>query len=120
MAAGYLAGAGARATTSSARWCRRCSTGGSAPSPPRGYAALQLTLGVDAQVSLLALREIVVQGLLGVLLAVPFFPLIRRVLRPALVDDTRARRARSLDQPARGVALDQVRMGAASASRREP
>lgn len=59
------------------------------------YAAIQLILGVDAPVSLLFLREIVVQGLLGMLLAIPLFPLIRRVLRSALVDDARPVRRRA-------------------------
>jgi len=58
------------------------------------YGVLQLTLGIDAQVSALAIREIVVQALLGALLAVPFYPLIRRVLRPALVEDTDRERPR--------------------------
>jgi len=30
-----------------------------------------------------------------VLFAIPFYPLIRRILRPAIVDDFQARRARS-------------------------
>ncbi|MEO7198488.1 MAG: rod shape-determining protein MreD, partial [Solirubrobacterales bacterium] len=55
------------------------------------YGAMQLTLGIDAQVSVLVIREIVVQALLGALLAVPVFSLIRRVLRPALVDDAMGR-----------------------------
>lgn len=50
-------------------------------------AGLQLMLGVDAPVSVLFAREIVVQALLGALLAVAIFPLIRRLLRPALIDD---------------------------------
>ena len=57
-----------------------------------GFAAIQLMLGVDAPVSLLVLREIFVQGLLAVVLAIPIYPLIRRVLRPAIVDDAAARR----------------------------
>jgi rod shape-determining protein MreD len=56
------------------------------------FSALQLMLGIDAQVSLLVLREIFVQGLLAFLLAIPFYPLIRRVLRPAIVDDVVAGR----------------------------
>jgi rod shape-determining protein MreD len=60
-----------------------------------GFAAIQLMLGVRTPVSLLVLREIVVQGLLAGLLAIPLFPLIRRALRPAIVDDFEARRARS-------------------------
>ena len=49
-------------------------------------------LGVDTPVSLLVLREIFVQGLLAFLFAIPFYPLIRRVLRPAIVDDVVAGR----------------------------
>ncbi|HET6832173.1 MAG TPA: rod shape-determining protein MreD [Solirubrobacterales bacterium] len=59
------------------------------------YGALYLTLGIDAPVSVLALREVVVQGLFGVLLAIPVFPLTRRILRPALVDDAGRARARA-------------------------
>ena len=44
-------------------------------------------------------REIVVQGLLAVLLAIPIYPLIRRVLRPALVDDVAVRGARRRSTP---------------------
>ena len=49
-------------------------------------------LGIDTQVSLLVLREVFVQGLLAFLFAIPFYPLIRRVLRPAIVDDVVAGR----------------------------
>lgn len=59
------------------------------------YGVLQLTLGIDAQVSALVIREIVVQALLGTLLAIAFYPLIRRALRPALIDDTGRSRARA-------------------------
>lgn len=57
------------------------------------FAALQLMLGVDTQVSLLVLREIFVKGLLAVLIAIPLYPLVRRALRPALVDDAPRRRS---------------------------
>lgn len=59
------------------------------------YGAMELTLGIDAQVSAMVAREIIVQALLGALLAVPLFPLIRRILRPALIDDARRSRVRS-------------------------
>lgn len=62
-------------------------------------AGLQLMLGVDAPISILFVREIVVQALLATLLAVPVFPLIRRILRPALVEDRSSRR--SSRRPAR-------------------
>lgn len=52
-----------------------------------GFAALQLLLGVETAVSLLVLRELVVQALLAIGLAVPAYPLVRRVLRAALIED---------------------------------
>jgi len=53
------------------------------------FAAIQLMLGVEAPVSLLVVREILVKALLAALLAVPIYPFVRFILRPALVDDTR-------------------------------
>jgi rod shape-determining protein MreD len=50
-----------------------------------GFVALQLMLGVEAAVSLLVVREVVVKALLGFLLAFPLYPAIRFALRPALV-----------------------------------
>ena len=51
-----------------------------------GFAAIELMLGVDATVSILVVREILVQGLLGVLLGFAVYPLVRRALGPALFD----------------------------------
>jgi rod shape-determining protein MreD len=56
------------------------------------FAALQLMLGVSTPVSLVILRDIVVKALLGTLLALAFYPLLRRLLRPALIDDAAAGR----------------------------
>lgn len=64
------------------------------------YGAMQLTLGIDATVSPLVVREVVVQALFGAALAVPVFPLIRRALRPALVDDATRARARASSRSA--------------------
>ena len=50
-----------------------------------GFVALQLTLGIEAAVSLLVVREVVVKAMLGFLLAFPLYPLIRFALRSALV-----------------------------------
>jgi rod shape-determining protein MreD len=55
------------------------------------FTALQLMLGVEAPVSLLIVREILVKALLGLLLAIPIYPGVRRLLRVALIDDTRGR-----------------------------
>ena len=56
------------------------------------FAALQIMLGVSTPVSLMILRDIVVKGLLGALLALAVYPLVRRILRPALIDDAAAAR----------------------------
>jgi rod shape-determining protein MreD len=56
------------------------------------FAALQIMLGVSTPVSLVILRDIVVKGLLGTLLALAIYPLLRRILRPALIEDARGRR----------------------------
>lgn len=94
MAAGYLAGRWREGYDIVSSLVPPLLTGALCGVAALVYAAMQLTLGIDAPVSVLALREIVVQGLLGILLAAPFFPLIRRVLRPALVDDASRPRAR--------------------------
>jgi rod shape-determining protein MreD len=51
------------------------------------FTALQLMLGVSTPVSLVILRDIVIKGLLGFLLALAIYPLMRRILRPALIDE---------------------------------
>ena len=53
-----------------------------------GFAALQLMLGVNSPVSLLVLREILVQSLLAVGLTFAVYPALRRLLAPALIDYT--------------------------------
>lgn len=58
------------------------------------FAVIELMLGVDAPVSLLVVREAILQSLLGFVLAVPLYPAVRRVLRPALIDDAPRRRSR--------------------------
>jgi rod shape-determining protein MreD len=59
------------------------------------YGAMQLTLGIEAPISVMVLREILAQALLGAILAVPLFPLIRWLLRPAIVEGGTGARART-------------------------
>lgn len=47
---------------------------------------LQLALGAEASVSPLVLRELFVKGLLAFPLTLVCYPIVRRVLRPALVE----------------------------------
>ena len=61
-----------------------------------GFAAIELMLGVDAPVSILVVREILVQGLLGGLLG--FARLSPRPLGPR----AGARRLQAVQSPARG------------------
>jgi rod shape-determining protein MreD len=65
------------------------------------FTALQLMLGVEAPVSLLILREIVVKAVLGLLLAIPVYPGVRRLLRVALIEDVPPRRAVGISTPLR-------------------
>jgi rod shape-determining protein MreD len=101
MAAGYLAGRWREGYDIVSSLVPPLLTGALTALAALIYGALTLTLGVDAPVSILALREVIVQGLLGVLLAIPVFPLVRRIVRPALVDDTARGRGRGR-APGRG------------------
>jgi rod shape-determining protein MreD len=60
-----------------------------------GFALLQFLLGVEAPVSLLLLRQILITIVLNTLLALPVFALVRRVLLPFLPEDPRRRRRRA-------------------------
>ncbi len=61
-------------------------TGGFTLLGATGFAAIELMLGVDAPVSLLVVREILVQSLLAIGLAFCVYPVVRRVLAPGLID----------------------------------
>ena len=95
MAAGYLAGRWREGYDIVSSLVPPLLTGALTALAALIYGSLTLTLGVDAPISILALREVFVQGLLGILLAVPVFPLVRRIVRPALVDDSVRSRSRA-------------------------
>ena len=54
---------------------------------------LTLLLGFDGYLSASAIPDLVLQGLYALLLSIPMFMLVRRVLRPALIDERTSRRA---------------------------
>ena len=56
------------------------------------FAAVQLMLGVDAPVSPMVIREMPVTTIYAFFLGVPIYVAIRRILRPALIDDRAVRR----------------------------
>jgi rod shape-determining protein MreD len=57
-----------------------------------GIALIQIGTGIEADVSALVVRDALVKTLLGALLAIPVYRLVRLVLRPAVVDDRPSRR----------------------------
>jgi rod shape-determining protein MreD len=59
-----------------------------------GYAAIQLLLGIDAPVSTLIIRDMVLKGVYAFFLGWPIYLLIRRLLRPALVEEPKVQRRR--------------------------
>lgn len=56
------------------------------------FAAVQLMLGIDAPVSPMVIREMAITGIYAFFLAVPIYFAVRRVLRPALIDDRAVQR----------------------------
>jgi rod shape-determining protein MreD len=62
-------------------------------------AAVSFMLDIGSNVSLLVLREAVITVFLNVALALPFFALVRRVLRPVLAVDPLQRMRRRAEQP---------------------
>ena len=60
-----------------------------------GFAIVQFLLGVDAPVSLLLLRDILITVAVNALIALPVYSLVRRALLPYLPADPRRRRRRA-------------------------
>jgi rod shape-determining protein MreD len=60
-----------------------------------GFSLMQFMLGTRAPVSWLLLRQVVVTILLGTLLALPIYALVKRVVQGSLPDDPRRRRRRA-------------------------
>jgi rod shape-determining protein MreD len=92
LSAGYLAGRYRESAPIANSLIPPLLAGGLTLAAAAGFAAIELMLGVDTPVSLLVLREIFVKGLWGLVLAIPMYPLVRRVLRPGLVDELPAHR----------------------------
>jgi rod shape-determining protein MreD len=60
-----------------------------------GFSLIQFLLGVDAPVSFLLVREILATVLVNMVIALPVYAIVRRVLGPYLPDDPRRRRRRA-------------------------
>jgi rod shape-determining protein MreD len=57
-----------------------------------GFALVQVLLGVDAPVSSLIVRDILLKSIFAFFIGWPIYLGIRRLLRPALVEETKVRR----------------------------
>jgi rod shape-determining protein MreD len=60
-----------------------------------GFAAVQLLFGIDAPVSTLVIRDMVLKSVYAFFLAWPIYLGVRRALRPALVEETTLQRRRA-------------------------
>jgi rod shape-determining protein MreD len=60
-----------------------------------GFAVLMFMLGVDAPVSFMLVRMILVTIVVNTLLSIPLYALVRRILLPFLPEDPRRRRRRA-------------------------
>ena len=60
-----------------------------------GYGAVQVMLGIDSQVSLLIVRDMLLKAVYAFFLGWPIYLVVRRALRPALVEEPRVRRRSS-------------------------
>jgi rod shape-determining protein MreD len=70
-----------------------------------GFAAVSFMLEIEASVSAVVFRDMIVTVVLNALLALPFFALVRRLLRPVLIADPYARRRRSRAREAGPIGL---------------
>jgi len=59
-----------------------------------GFATIQFLLGIDAPVSLLIVRDMLLKSVYAFFLGWPIYLLVRRLLRPALVEEPKLRRRR--------------------------
>ena len=57
-----------------------------------GFGAVELMLGIDAPISPLVIRDILLKSIFAFFIGWPIYLGIRRALRPALVEETKVRR----------------------------
>jgi rod shape-determining protein MreD len=61
-----------------------------------GFGAVQLMLGIDAPISTLVLRDMLIKSAFAFFLGWPIYIGVKRALRPALIEEPDARRGRRL------------------------
>jgi rod shape-determining protein MreD len=66
-----------------------------------GFGAVQLMLGIDATISTLVLRDMLIKSAFAFFLGWPIYIGVKRALRPALVEEPEVRPARRRRRPGR-------------------
>lgn len=92
---GYLAGRYGEVRDPTAPLAPLAAGAGATIAATAGYSIVQMMLGVNAPISALLVREIMVTVLLNTLLAIPVFLIVRRVLRSKLRKEVLPRKPRS-------------------------
>jgi rod shape-determining protein MreD len=59
-----------------------------------GYGVIQLLFGIDAPLSTLIIRDLLLKSVYAFFLGWPIYLIVRRALRPALVEDPKVQRRR--------------------------
>jgi rod shape-determining protein MreD len=90
LTVGYLAGRYRESFGRATRGATVLLAGGLTLLGVTAFAAIQVMLGVESNVSHLIIRDAILKGLMAMALILPIYAGIRRLLRPALIDEQRA------------------------------
>jgi rod shape-determining protein MreD len=108
LAVGYLAGRYRESFGRPTREATILLAGGLTLLGVGAFAAIQVMLGVESNVSHLIIRDAILKGLLGMALMLPIYALVRRLVRPALIDE-RGQAGRRRSERSRRLQPDQER-----------
>lgn len=108
LAVGYLAGRYRESFGRPTREATILLAGGLTLLGVGAFAAIQVMLGVESNVSHLIIRDAILKGLLGMALMLPIYALVRRLVRPALIDE-RGQAGRRRSEGSRRLQPDQER-----------
>lgn len=99
LAVGYLAGRYRESFGRTTREATILLAGGLTLLGVGAVAAIQVMLGVESNVSHLIIRDAILKALMGMALVLPIYALVRRVVRPALIDERGQAGRRQAERP---------------------
>ena len=94
LAAGYAAGAYRERFELPSRFIPPLLCAGLTLLSELGFGAVQAMLGIDSAVSTMVVKDMLVKAIFAFFLGWPIYAGLRRLLRPALIEEPRARRRR--------------------------